>query len=666
MAESRRWAAATFEGKPAATAPAVERKYGVEPWFSFTYGGKPSTELLGTWELKRASRQLDNRRTEHTLTYTDPKTGLVVRCVGIEYRDFPTVEWTLYFKNTSDKDTPILADIQALDIQLKRTPGPSSEQTEFRLHHNVGSPCSQNDYQPLETVLAPGAEKRIAAAGGRPTNSDLSYFNVQLSGSEGVIVVVGWPGQWAATFKRDGENRLRIRAGQELTHFKLLPGEEVRSPLMVLQFWKGDRIRAQNIWRRWMMAHSMPKPNGALPPPQFAASSGRAYGEMIGANEQNQIMHIDRYLEEGLKLDYWWMDAGWYIQQQGWPQVGTWEIDSKRFPKGFRPISDYAHGKGMKIIVWFEPERVAAGTWLADTHPEWVLGGKNGGLLNLGNKDAWNWLVNHVDKLITEQGIDLYRQDFNMDPLAFWRRADAPDRQGITEIKHVTGYLAYWDELLRRHPKMLIDCCASGGRRNDLETLRRAVPLWRTDYAFETIGTQGHTYGISSWIPFSGSATVACVGAPYYGGGWTPVDPYAFWSNSAPGFGSGIDLREKKIDYATLRRLLGQWRSIAPYYYGDFYPLTPYNVDKTLWIAWQFDCPESGEGMVQAFRRPESPYESIRLKLGGLNPDAVYALTDFATAAVTEMTGKQLMESGLSIAIKDRPGAAVIAYKKKP
>ena len=84
-------------------------------------------------------------------------------------------------------------------------------------------------------------------------------------------------------------------------------------------------------------------------------------------------MHIDRYLEEGLKLDYWWMDAGWYVQQQGWPQVGTWEVDPKRFPRGFRPISDHAHAKGVKILVWFEPERVMPGTWLYENHPEWLL-----------------------------------------------------------------------------------------------------------------------------------------------------------------------------------------------------------------------------------------------------------------------------------------------------
>ena len=148
--------------------------------------------------------------------------------------------------------------------------------------------------------------------------------------------------------------------------------------------------------------------------------------------------------------------------------------------------------------MWFEPERVTAGTWLTDNHPEWILGGKDGGLLNLGHPDARQWLTDHIDKLLTEQGIDLYRQDFNMDPLEFWRKNDPEDRQGITEIRHVMGYQAYWDELRRRHPDMLIDSCASGGRRNDLETLRRAVPLLRSDYIMEPVGNQCHTYTLAS------------------------------------------------------------------------------------------------------------------------------------------------------------------------
>ncbi len=614
--------------------------------FSFRYGNQPSAELLKTWELKRSVLRLDNFRIEHTLTYTDPKTGLVVRCVGIAYDDFPVVEWTLFFKNNSSATTPILENIQALDTRFER-----NLNEEFVLHHSRGTPNSPTDYQPLETKLEHKAEKRIAAAGGRPTNSDLCYFNLQWSG-QGVIIGLGWPGQWAAQFTRDEGTGLRMRAGQELTHFKLLPGEEVRGPLVVLLFWEGDWIHGQNIWRRWMNAHNLPRPDGKLPPPQWAASSGRQDIEMQGSTEENQIAFIDRYLAAGLNIDYWWMDAGWYSFKEAWWNVGTWELDTKRFPRGFQPVTVHAHEKGIKIIVWFEPERVTQGSWIFETHPEWLLGRSGGNrLLNLGNPEAWNWLVNQVDKMIIEQGIDLYRQDFNFDPLPYWRENDAEDRQGITEIKHVTGYLAFWDELRRRHPNLLIDTCASGGRRNDLETLRRAVPLWRSDYAYEPAGMQQLTYGIALWIP-------------YFGTGINSFDAYTFRSQMAPAIVTAWDPGRKDVDQSQLRRFVSQWRQVSDFYEGDFYPLTSYSTSTEDWIAWQFDSFRRGDGMVQAFRRSASPYESARFRLRGLEPVARYVVTDLDEPIPREVAGQELMESGLLVRLKEKPAAAILIYKQ--
>ncbi|HOZ47728.1 MAG TPA: alpha-galactosidase [Candidatus Hydrogenedentes bacterium] len=626
--------------------------------FSFTYDGQPFADLLPSWKVEAQSETLDQNRIAHRMTFRDPVTALVVRCDAVEYTDFPTVEWTLSFKNENDMDTPIIEAIRCVDLHMER-----GDLGEYTLHHPRGSICSASDYEPLETPLAANTTERLTSSGGRGTNGLMPYFNIESTCGDGLILVVGWPGQWAAEFVRDDAKGLQIAAGQELTHFKLLPGEEVRTPLTVLQFWKGDRLRAQNIWRRWMMAHSMPRPGGALPTPQVLASSSRAYEEMIKADTASQIMFIDRYIEEGIRLDYWWMDAGWYVQEKGWPQVGTWEVDTRRFPEGLRPISDHAHAKGLKILVWFEPERVAADTWLTQNHPEWILGGAGGGLLNLGNPEAWAWLVEHIDGLLTTQGIDLYRQDFNMDPLDLWRGNDAEDRQGITEIKHITGYLAYWDELRRRHPDMLIDSCASGGRRNDLETMRRAVPLWRSDYAFEPIGHQDMTYGLSFWIPFHGTGTVASAHAGYYGGGWSPVEPYAFWSNACPSVSCGFDLRVKDIDYATLRALFEQWRSISPCYYGDFYPLTSYSLAKDAWMAWQFHRTQDDQGVVQAFRREESVYVAAAFPLHGLDPDREYSVTNIESGESATHTGQELMREGFEIAIREKPGARVFAYR---
>ena len=208
--------------------------------FSFLYDGKPAIALMKTWTFQHSVKALDSQRMQHTLVGTDPRTGLVVRCVAVEYRDFPTVEWTLYFRNTAKVDTPILQNVLALDANFL-----DDGEGEIVLHHQPGSLCNRTEYQPLETVLKPGAPLQIATSGGRPTNSNLPYFNLA-NGGQGVIVVVGWPGQWAATFSRVGRG-VRVQAGQQQTRFKLLPGEEVRSPLMVVQFWKGDRIRSQNI-----------------------------------------------------------------------------------------------------------------------------------------------------------------------------------------------------------------------------------------------------------------------------------------------------------------------------------------------------------------------------------------------------------------------------------
>jgi len=618
--------------------------------FSFKYGGKPSSELLAAWKVERTSKKLDENRTEHVTTYTDPETGLVARCVAVEYSDFPTVEWTLYLHNEGDSDTPIISEVLALDAWFSRTGA-----EEFVLNHNTGSPYSPTDYRPLRDALGPSATKRITTSGGRSSNSDLPYFNVEW-GREGVIAVIGWPGQWSADFNRDAGNGLNLRFGQELTHFKLHPGEEVRTPRIVLQFWSGDRPNAQNVWRRWMLRYNLPRPFGKDVAPEMAACSSHQFGEMIHADKASQILFVDRYLEEGLKLDYWWMDAGWYVYDPsysnwGWPNTGTWEVDTKRFPGGLRAITDHAHEKGVKSIVWFEPERVAPGTWLYTNHPEWLLGKDGEKLLNLGNPAARKWLTEHVDKLIVEQGIDLYRNDFNIDPLPFWRANDAEDRRGITEIRYVEGHLAFWDELLRRHPNMLIDTCASGGRRNDIDTLRRSVPLLRSDFILEPTAQQNHTYGIASWIPF-------------YGTGLNQFDAYSFRSCMCPAINACYDMRDTKKDFAPIRKLVKEWRTISPLFLGDFYPLTEYSPDADIWMAWQFDRADLGSGVVMAFRRPGSPYESARFKLAGLDPKARYRLRNQDSRGSSEMTGAELMDKGLVIMLANRPDSAVIVYEK--
>lgn len=615
-----------------------------EPLFSFNYGGRPFSQSVRTWKVERSSSRLDGARIQRTVTYTDPVTALVVTCRAVEFQDYPVVEWVAFLKNTGTADTPIISDFQAIDAVFAWSSGGA-----FTLHSIKGDSCTPDSYQPYAQAMPRGFTKRMAPGGGRPTNGQFPFWNIATPGG-GVVVVVGWPGQWAAQFDRNDDRSVRLRAGQERTHFALHPGEEIRSPLVVLQFYEGDWMRGQNLWRKWMVAHNIPRPGGKLVPTHY----GACWSVDLHPDAATELAVMNGYIREKVDLDFWFVDAGWYPGRGNWFETtGTWEVDAQRFPKGIREVSDHARANGMQFVLWFEPERAWRGTWMTENHPEWVLGGKNGGLVNLGNRDAWNWIVHRIDNLITEQGVDVYRQDFNIDPLGYWRGNDAKDREGITEIGHVTGYLAFWDELLRRHPKLWLDSCASGGRRNDLETLRRSVPLLRSDAFGDTITQQNHTFGISLWIP-------------YHGSGHGESDVYWFRSCIFPASRVGWDARKQNLDYALLRRMIAEFRVVEPYLLADYYPLTPYSLEKNVWVAWQFDDPDSGGGIVQAFRRETCPEASAVLILKGLDPDARYEMKSLDGGPGSLVSGRELLGSGFKVSASTQPAALIYRYQRQP
>ena len=620
--------------------------------FSFIYDGQASSRLLRDWERMDETRAIDAVRTQHTSLWIDPMRKLQVRCVTVEYTDFPAVEWTVYFKNRSTGETPILENIQGLDTRFERP-----VTGEFVLHGLKGDWCTADSYEPYQLTLGTKAVYRFAPFGGKSCCGPKGwpYYNLQMSGG-GVLMAVGWPGQWASTFTRD-DLGLQVTAGQELFRAKLKPGEEIRSPLMALVFWRGsDPVAAQNLWRRWYLAHALPRIQGQPQPPVAQIQ--------VGGSIQETATY-ESFLESGIQVDVCWRDAGdsptstWFPSANGpyktmtWLNSGTWEIDTARYPKGFKPFSDWVHAHQMQFLLWFEPERVGdPHSWLGKNHPEWLLPGtSHGALLDEGNPKARAWLVDHIDGLIKSQGLDWYREDMNGDgPLPAWRRHDGPDRQGITENLYVQGHLAFWDELRRRHPGLHIDSCASGGRRNDLETMRRAVPLLRSDFQIPSQagvieGNQGHTFGLSSWFPYQGSGC-------YFN------DPYAYRSFYLPGFG----LCNVPFD-ARVVKAYAECRKIAPLMLGDYYPLTPYNLQLDQWIAWQFHRPEQGDGVFQAFRREKSAEAAKTFRLKGLDPAATYEVKNFDVVGAVKVSGKDLMDPGLTVKIGEKRGSAVIAYQ---
>ena len=652
MTQARQWLAAHLQEPP-------QQNVSPEPVFSFRYGGQPVKELLKNWQVAYSSRQLDATRTEHTLSYTDPKTGLEIRCVGAAFADFPAIEWVVYCKNTGSADTPVLESIQALDATLAL---PKAEQAVLRW--STGGVASFDDFAPQERALKAGEPLHLQPGGGRSSSNVLPFFNV-VAPEGGVVMAVGWTGEWAADFAA-GPQGVAVKAGLARTHLRLHPGEEIRSPRMLLIFYGQDAWRGQNLLRQFVLAHHCPWPNQDGSP--WVAPI--TWGNWGGTTAEVHLDNIRHILDEKLPVDYYWIDAGWYSRPgattaQDWvSNAGNWTLNQALYPDGMKPLSDALKTAGHHLMVWFEPERVIRGSVWAQEHPNWCLEVRpeEGTLLmNLGDPEACRFVTEFVSAKIDEFGLGCYRQDFNMDPLAYWHAHDAEDRQGISEIRYIEGLYRFWDALLQRHPGLIIDNCASGGRRIDLETIGRATPFWRTDGPRDAVAHQCHSFGLQAWGPLS------AISEDREG------DTYEFRSSMASGlcinwFHSGDGPQQKMpadAPFAWARKTLTQYLSLRHFYYGDYYPLTPYTQAQTAWLAWQCDSQKPGSGMVQAFRRKDCREETLRVQLRGLEPKARYRLTDVDLPGVTERSGQELMEEGLAITLPEPASAAVIAYQKQ-
>ncbi|MBL4702143.1 MAG: alpha-galactosidase, partial [Phycisphaeraceae bacterium] len=513
--------------------------------FSFQCGMRSSRQWLKLEDTKIESSEWADGKKNYFLRWTDQETSVSCEMELTEFQDFPVIEWVVRLRNDGVCVSEQISDFKALDVFWK-----SSKEDEVpELRRSLGSDGRHDDFQYLCDELRESAWRiprtiRMDSANnndfrkvrdgsppwllddGRTSATWLPFFNLK-TGKDGIIGALGWSGQWFAEFAHDGVGKTDISAGMEHLELKLQPGEEIRSPRVMLLYWHGEPIHGHNVLRKFILEFHSPQVDGK--PVEMPICNG-AWG---GTPTPKHLEIIDAIATNNLPYDYYWVDAGWYgtseepcpnVFKFTWAIVGDWRVNKQYHPNGLKPIRDAVNKTGMKFLLWLEIEKALHGTPITLEHPEWFLSktkeepkANDELLLNLGNPEAWQWVVETLSKLIEDNGMDCYRVDFNMDPSPYWRNAEEDGRKGIVEMRFVEGLYAFWDELRRRHPGLLIDNCASGGRRLDLETIGRSVALWRTDYtsSLNADALQSQSTGLNLWLPLNSTTPGAKTGDTY-------------------------------------------------------------------------------------------------------------------------------------------------------
>ena len=228
-----------------------------------------------------------------------------------------------------------------------------------------------------------------------------------------------------------------------------------------------------------------------------AGGSGRARPVVLNTWEAVYFDHrIEPLIELAesaaeLGVERFVLDDGWFRgRRDDTAGLGDWYVDEGLWPEGLTPLIDAVASRGMEFGLWVEPEMVNLDSDVARQHPEWIVGPaavshKEGGrlplewrqqhVLDLANPEAWQYIYDRLDALLSENRISYLKWDQNRDL--------TEHGSGGRPSVHEQTLAAYrlFDALKAAHPHVEIESCSSGGARVDLGILQRTDRVWASD-----------------------------------------------------------------------------------------------------------------------------------------------------------------------------------------
>jgi len=427
------------------------------------------------------------------------------------------------------------------------------------------------------------------------------------------------------------------------------------------------------MFRQLIHRHYIPPLKGELQNPYASVNvcfTHHGHGGFLGAQatEDRVLSIVKPFSKLGAELLI--IDAGWWECGDSWlKRMGDYQASPKTFPHGLRPVADAVRNAKMDFGLWFPTESIDPALPFAQEHPDLVecpaspFSSAWASLrLRLEEPEARRYFLDAVDRLVAEEGMSCFRQDCHQ----FFVDAD-PNRQGITEIQHLTGLYAVWERIRRRYPEMVMEGCCGGGRRIDLETVSHFHWHQKSDRWFDSVSDQTGLYGANLFLP-GGVINIPTEG----------TDDFRAWSAFAGQFCLGWHPLDADFPMEQARRQVERYKRIRPFLSDDFYPLTDCSLDSE-WLAYEFHKVEVDSGFALIFRRPpggnvrtdpEGGQDSapgagaanFNLRLRGLCPERNYRVRLEGAASECMRTGAELA-SGIALSVPKAPSAELVIFQ---
>jgi alpha-galactosidase len=459
---------------------------------------------------------------------------------------------------------------------------------------------------------------------------------------------LAFSGAWRIAFEQLYTLDVRCQAGYNPFDFglTLAPGQRHVTPAIVIgacpDGWGGASRRLHAFILERVL------PNAAGHPATRPVLYNSWEATYFNLSLEGQVALARKAAALGVEL--FCVDDGWFGgRRDDHAGLGDWTVSPAVFPDGLQPLIDEVHALGMQFGLWVEPEMVNPDSDLYRAHPDWVLHFPGRPrtewryqlLLDFGRPEVVEHIYGVLHDLLARYAIDFIKWDMN-------RYATEPGSATGQAIwrAHTAGVYSIMDRLRRAFPRLQIESCASGGGRVDLGILARTDQVWTSDNtdAFDRIRIQE---GYSLAYPARAMEAWVTHAVNHQTGLPSPLSlRFDVAMRGALGIGANLnEVSDAELDeYA---RTIAFYKRIRPVVQGGrLYRLQ--RLEEHGASVIQYVTPDGREAVYsvavlsyqQGWTRPPAP-------LRGLDPAAIYRVTDRHGAEVYRASGFDLMVTGI-------------------
>ena len=458
-----------------------------------------------------------------------------------------------------------------------------------------------------------------------------------------------YSGGFKIQMEKDQVDGIRLVCGLDDEEFlwKLAPGETFVTPEAALSYSEKGLTVLSDQFQKAYHANLIRSPWKDKKRPTLVNNWEATY---FGFDAEKLLKIAGEAADLG--LDMLVLDDGWFGKRNDDNSgLGDWFVNEKKLGCTMKELVDRVNALGLKFGIWLEPEMVSEDSDLYRTHPDWVLQipgrepnrSRNQLVLDLSRKEVREYMKKFIDDTLSCANISYVKWDMNRSVDNVYSAADPTLSQGAVRHKYVLGLYEVMEDMLTRHPDLLLEGCSGGGGRFDAGMLYYAPQIWCSDNTDAIERLRIH-YGTSFGYPMSSVSAHVSVCPNHQNGRVTPFKTRGICAMQGS-FGYELDLSKlSEEDKAEARRQIAVYNENWELFQsGSYYRLNSpmENHDYTAWSYVSKDQRKASLSVI--YTDLHGNPKPVRVKLKGLKKDASYDVDG------TVYTGAALMRGGLLI-----------------